>query len=417
MKIIVRTPLILENFTSTQPVQQLDEMDTLYEDIMANVAKDTQVPKDVLDSFKIKNTLNQDIWIGDKLNPKVRQKLILIAKDFMKKLEIDKVPEIKDIIFTGSLANFNWSKFSDIDLHIVLDFKKLGDDASFVEDYFWAQKALWNEEHDITIFNYPIEIYVQDEKAKLEATAIYSVLNDKWLLKPKPTEFKLDTAAVKSKSEKFLNQLRDIKNDYDKKDYKKVVDKVDKIKDHIKNMRTSGLEKGGEFSLENIVFKVLRRTPFMDYLDSFKNKAYDTLMSVAETLAENKIWNQGGVLLIKGLPQEDGTQRLYATTTKNLLNLNRTKVNSEVGKPADMAVLGNDVVRISIEDGRLKAHKIGWSSPENMRKQLAIDKKGVVLNNNKTPLHWETLQYNNIGQALSKTSGQIMNLQGIKWIG
>ncbi len=417
MKFLINKALIVENVVPTNPSEKLDEMDTLHEDILANIAKDTKVPKDVLDSFKIKNTLNPDIWINDKLNPKVRQKLILIAKDFMKKLEIDAKPEIKDIIFTGSLANFNWSKFSDIDLHIVLDFEKLGDDASFVEDYFWAQKALWNEEHDITIFDYPIEIYVQDVDHKLEATAVYSVLNDKWLLKPKQTEFKLDNNAVKAKAEKFLNQLRDIKNNYDNKEYQKVVDKVDKLKKHIQNMRTGGLEKGGEFSLENIVFKVLRRTPFMDYLDSFKNKSYDSLMSVAESLNEGRLWNQGGVILIKGTPQEDGTQRLYATTTKNLLNLKRVKTNSEEGRPADMAVIGNQVVRISILDGRLKANNVGWTSPEGMRKQLAIDRKGVVLNNNKTPLHWETLQFNNIGQAISKLSGQILNLKGIKWVG
>lgn len=378
---------------------------------------DTKVPKDVLDSFKIKSELNPDIWIGDKLNPKVRTKLIQIAKDFLKTLEIPKLPQIKDILFTGSLANFNWSKYSDIDLHIVLDFKEMGEDAKFVEDYFYAQKTLWNQEHDITVFDFPVEIYAQNIKAKLEATAVFSILNNKWTLKPKKVDFKLDKSLLKTKAEKIINQLRDIKNDYLNKEYKKVVDKVDFIKERIRKMRTSGLEKGGEFSTENLLFKILRRTPFMDYLDSFKHKAYDALMSVAETLNENKIWNQGGVLLIKGTPQEDGTQRLYATTTKNILDLNRTKVDSSKGKSVDMAVLGNPVVRIGIVDGRLKAHNVDWTSPDIMRKQLAIDKKGVGINNNKTPMHWETLQFNNIGQALSKLSGQIMRLNGIKWVG
>lgn len=419
MKLFIRTPLIIETYMadSTTPITQVDEMDTLYEDVMANLSKDAKVPKDVLDSFKIKDSLNTDVWIGDNLNPKVRAKLIQIAKDFLKTLEIPNLPKIKDIIFTGSLANFNWSKFSDIDLHIVLDFKEMGEESKFIEDYFYAQKTLWNDEHDISIFNFPVEIYVQDLKAKLEATAVYSVLNDKWILKPKKQEFKLDKGLLKAKAEKIINQLRDIKNDYVNKKFKQVVDKVDFIKDRIRKMRQSGLEKGGEFSTENLLFKVLRRTPFMDYLDSFKHKAYDNLMSVAESLNEDKIWNKGGVLLIKGSIQPDDTQRLYATTTRNLLNLKRIKVDSTEGQPADMAVLGNDVVRITIVDGKLKAHKVAWSNPENMRKQLAIDNKGVVLNNNKTPLHWETLQFNNIGKALSNTSNQILNLQGIKWIG
>jgi hypothetical protein len=47
-------------------------------------------------------------------------------------------------------------------------------------------------------------------------------------------------------------------------------------------MRQSGLEKGGEYSIENIVFKVLRRTDFMELLDTYKNKSYDKMVSVNE---------------------------------------------------------------------------------------------------------------------------------------
>jgi predicted nucleotidyltransferase len=276
--------LLFENKPINRPIQQLDEIDALASTIDDNISKEANIPKDVLNSFKIKDNLNQDIWSEDKLNPKIKKKLINIAKDFLKDIELPKGIKINDIIFTGSLANYNWSKFSDIDLHIVIDFKQFEADEKMVEDYFYAQKSIWNQEHDITVFDYPVELYVQDVNHELVANAVYSVLRDKWLKKPKREEFDVDRKAIKDSAEKYIHYLKDIRQDYKDKHYQKVVDKVTKLKNKIKNMRKAGLESGGEYSHENLVFKVLRRTQFMDILDSFKSKAYDNLMSISEPM-------------------------------------------------------------------------------------------------------------------------------------
>ena len=564
---------ISESHTAHPQKVHLDEIDALADTLEANMGKEVRVPKDVLDSFKIKDSLNSDIWIKDELNPEVRAKLIQVAMDFFKDLDLPENVKIKDIIFTGSLANFNWSKYSDIDLHLVLDFNDFKSEPKMVEDYFYAQKSIWNQEHDITVFDYPVELYVQDINAKLIATAVYSVLKNKWLKKPTRETFKLDKPAIKAKAESFIYQLRDIRQDYQDKQYQSVVNKVKKLKDKIKKMRNTGLEKGGEFSLENLVFKTLRRTPFMDILDSFKAKAYDNLMSVAEstedvdlsihegevldnskfkyvrenedeisiraiyegeiigtltmvgmqdaywyfedemseeqydemfpdnkfmnigyleikqrkymgegiakelmkraihkakqqgfntiwlnaspmgfnglalndlvafykkfgfqemlhqghnvqmilrlneTLTEDNLWDRGGVLLIKGAPLEDGTQRLYATTINNRLGLDRYKADASKGKPVTMAVLGNQVYRLSIVDGKLKAQGVAWSSEQKQLEYLGLNKFSVGINNNKTPLHWETLKFNNIAQAINTVGGQILNLPNIRWVG
>lgn len=742
---------IIESHTAHPQKVQLDEIDALADTLEANMGKEVKVPKDVLDSFKIKDSLNHDIWNKDELNPEVRAKLIRVALDFFKDLNLSENVKIKDIIFTGSLANFNWSKFSDIDLHIVLDFKQINADPKFVEDFFYAQKSIWNQEHDITVFNYPIELYVQDINAKLVATAVFSVLNNKWLKKPTRETFNLDKKAIKQKADAFIEKLRDIRDAYENKDYQEVVDKVKDVKDKIKKMRNAGLERGGEFSLENLVFKTLRRTPFMDIIDSYKAKAYDNLMSVAEvqlketlqptkfkqpspeaikkifytndgffnfahasyfaekylglkltktvgfggngaayltdrgtklkfTFNENEyyfakrsvgkeapymanyylaesinddifviemeflkalpksmksklaqmfdalrrhddnydkeiknsvdfikskigvfandlfnpdnyglknghlatfdpvseqdlhegdvldntkfkykrrednilieaIWdgqkiglvsletvtaggywyfegdiseetydqlfpednymlvshleisdkmfrgegvakelmkraiakakqqgfsrmalnaspmgtsglplndlvrfykslgfktfldqggnhlmymeldkltnlseadnlyNKDGVILIKGAPLEDGSQRLYVTTINNRLGLDRYKKDLSKGKPATMAVLGNQVYRVSIVDGRLKAQGVAWSSEQKQLQFLGLKNFSVGVNNNKTPLHWETLKYNNIAQALNSIGAQILNLPNIRWVG
>jgi len=93
-----------------------------------------------------------------------------------------------------------------------------------------------------------------------------------------------------------------------------VVDKVKSLKDKIKKYRTAGLDKGGEFSIENLVFKVLRRTPFMDILDSYKAKAYDTLMSVTEIVNENKLIIKERLALLVEANDRYATKRDYFTT-------------------------------------------------------------------------------------------------------
>jgi len=286
MKLFLKENYKVENYSVPSTQQPIDEIDDIANSISDNISKEIKIPADVLNSFAIKSELNPQIWKEDKLNSSVRTKLIKIANDFFKELKLPSEVKMKDIIFTGSLANFNWSKFSDIDLHIVLDFSQIEAEEQFKEDFFYAQKALWNQAHDITVYKYPVELYVQDKKAKLVASAVYSVKNDKWILQSKREEFKVNKKVIKQKADRFIDNLKDIRKDYDENKLQSVVDKVQTLKDKIKNYRTSGLEDGGEYAIENLVFKTLRRTPFMDILDSYKAKAYDKLMSVKENIKE-----------------------------------------------------------------------------------------------------------------------------------
>ena len=314
MKLFLNRNVIVENYMAPSMAQPIDEIDDIANSISDNIAKEVSVPNEVLNSFKIKDTLEPQIWQNQKLNATVKTKLMKIATDFFNALKLPSEVKMKDIIFTGSLANYNWSKFSDVDLHIVLDFSQLEGGDQFKEDFFWAQKALWNQEHDITIFDYPVEIYAQDIKAKLVASAVYSVKFDKWVLKPEHENFKINKKVIKNRAEMFIERLRDIRDDYKQKDFQSVVDKVAALKDKIKKYRTAGLDNGGEFSIENLVFKVLRRTPFMDILDSYKAKAYDTLMSVEEVLKESILTKEERRDLIFEANDRYATKRDYFTT-------------------------------------------------------------------------------------------------------
>lgn len=422
MKFIRTTPeLLIENLAQTSPIQHLDEIDAIANTLDDNLGKEVHVPKDVLDSFRIKDTLNPEIWPDGNINPKVQKNLIKIANGFIKDINLPKGIKIKDIIFTGSLANYNWSKFSDIDLHVVLDFDQFDADPEIIQNYFNSQKTLWNQEHDITVFDYPVELYVQDTHAKLVATAVYSVLRNEWIKKPKREEFKLDKTAIKDKAQSFISQLKDIRDEYKDKQYQSVIDKVTRVKDKIKQMRKAGLENGGEFSLENLAFKVLRRTPFMDILDSFKAKAYDNIMSVTEKmepLDEAMEYPKFGTLFIKGPALEDGTHRIYVTSVNKVMVLDRKKVDNTSGQSARMAVFGNNqVFRVGMVDGRLKALGVDWKTTQSMLEKMGLTKTSVVLHYNKTPLHEDSLTITQIPQAINSLSSALQNIPNIRWVG
>lgn len=395
-------------------------------DINKLIDEDTEISGDVLNSFKLQNSLNKDIWDDkDTLNPKVKFKLLEIAKDFFKELELPKNVKLKDIIFTGSLANFNWSKFSDIDLHLVVDFGEFKEDEKFIEKHFKVEKTLWNDIHDIKIYNYPVEIYVQDIAHELAATAIYSVLHNKWIKKPSKQEFSVDKGLLKQKAQKFFKQKEDIDKDYNNKDYKSVVSKIDILWNRIKKMRQSGLEEGGEFSLENILFKVLRRTPFMDDLDKMRKDAYDKSMTLNESLlTESNVWTDGGILLIKGKKLEDGTQRLYATHIKKIIELPRNRKDDTSGVAARMAILSDVFYVIKLvqdipnqTETILKGFKMDYKSDVALSKQLRMTNQSasIVINNNKTPNHWDSLRFNNLPTMFNKIGNDIRQIPDIKW--
>ena len=280
----INKKIILENQTQVikRPIFNLEEIKNMYEGVIKSLDAELKIPKDILKSFQIKDTLNPKIWENDTLKPEIRKQLLKIAVDFFTGLKLSSDIKLKDVLFVGSLANYNWSEFSDVDLHIVVDFADFKEDEDFIKKYFDAEKNLWNLKHDIKIKGFDVEIYVQELNEKLNSSAVYSVAKDKWLDKPEKTRFKLDKDVIKRRIQKLFHKLENIKNDYEDKDYESVIEKVTNLKDYIKKTRQSGLEKGGEFSTENILFKILRRTDFMEILDNYKNKAYDSDVAVNE---------------------------------------------------------------------------------------------------------------------------------------
>tara|TARA_R110001583_G_scaffold94471_1_gene238046 strand:+ start:167 stop:1066 length:900 start_codon:yes stop_codon:yes gene_type:complete len=228
------------------------------------------------DSFKIHEELEPQIWLDEKIEPQIRKKLLKIANDFIEGLPIR--VGVEDITLTGSLANYNWSKFSDVDLHIIVNFALIDENEELVKGFFDAQRMRWNDVHDITIKDYDVEVYVENSGEEHRSTGVYSLTNDEWIKHPEYIEQNIDVETARKKAIDIDDQTNNIQKDYEDGEHEKVMRNVERLKNKIRNMRSAGLESDlMEYSPENIAFKMLRRAKVLNKLTRLKYNSYDQL--------------------------------------------------------------------------------------------------------------------------------------------
>lgn len=247
-----------------------------------------------LSSFELKDKLNDKFWNGGKLDILARRKLLTIARDFISKFEISDF-QIDDVIMTGSLANYNWSEeYSDIDLHIVVDFRDINDDVDLVKAFFDAVKNKWNQDHErIKIYGYPVEVYVQDVNEKHTSSGVYSVLYDEWIIEPSLDKFKkqmddVDDNDIQEVAASFMNEIEDLEERTEAVDQNTPYDELEglmddayELRDRIKDVRNSDLgSTGTELSTGNLIFKTLRRNGYLERLRDVRRNLYDLIHSL-----------------------------------------------------------------------------------------------------------------------------------------
>ena len=253
----------------------LSRFDRLYEDVIISIGGDT----DDLLAFDIQPDLNQKIWDEEeKVRPGVKAALMQVVDEFLAGLDMD--IDIKDIIVTGSIANYNWSKFSDIDLHILVDFAEVNENEEMVKKFFDAVRSNWNKLHDIKVKGHEVEIYVQDEHEPHISTGVYSLMDNRWLVKPKKVRPAIDRGTATKKMKHVARQIDKLSAVFDKGDYEGAFDMAEKIKGKLKRMRQSGLEESGIYSPENLAFKMLRRSGDIEQLFAIYTQAYDKIHSL-----------------------------------------------------------------------------------------------------------------------------------------
>jgi len=202
----------------------------------------------------VNKRLNPKLWEDGTLKPEVKTQLIKIAEVFEEFIDIKL--NVIDYTLTGSNANYTWTEYSDLDLHIIV--KGMPDEKE--RELYNAKKALWSEEHNITIKGLLVECYVQGEKEEHHSTGVYSIVADQWLEKPKKVKPKINDAAVIAKKDSLVHDIETALLSKDITDLRK-------IKTRITKMRKAGLAKAGEWSTENLVFKVIRNLGLIDKLN------------------------------------------------------------------------------------------------------------------------------------------------------
>lgn len=236
-----------------------------------------------LKSFETKESLNPKIWQENgEIDQDIRKRLLTIGMDFYDQLNIETLP--KDIIIVGSIAGYNWSKYSDIDLHILMDFSEINDDTDLLRNYFGAKKITWSSQHNITIKGYEVELYVQDINDTNASDGVFSLTKNQWLQMPKTKNLKLNKKIITHQAAKVINlidkYLEEPIQKLNRKDLEHLNIKVDKLYKLIFQNRREGLAQYGEEAVNNIVFKVLRRSGHLEALRQLKFEIYDKLETI-----------------------------------------------------------------------------------------------------------------------------------------
>ena len=238
-----------------------------------------------LKSFKIQDKLNPKFWINNKINSRVRLKLLDLADEFIESLAVDWVKP-KDIVITGSIANYNWSKYSDVDVHILIDFKEVWKKTEFVQDYFDSKKALWAQEHEqLKIYGFPVEMYVEDTNGDNPSSGIYSLNKNKWIVEPNDfQDAQLNEPFIKDKAAKIMTEIDNIddkiKKETDNHKLEVLSTKLKKLFDKLHKQRQESLDKNGEMGTYNIIWKVLRRSGHLDKIWEIINTVYNRENSI-----------------------------------------------------------------------------------------------------------------------------------------
>jgi hypothetical protein len=237
-----------------------------------------------LESFKLSDAvdfheeLNPRLWEDNKLDPEVRDQLMLIAEDFVEYLGISNL-KVKDVTISGSNAAYSYTPHSDLDLHVLVDFNELPNNEVY-QELFTAKKTLYNDAHDITVRDVPVELYVQDTNHVQISLGEYSIVHDKWIRVPKKRKANFDEVATKAKYEK-LGDLVELA--LKSRDPKRVKDTIDLVKRY----RKAGLEKAGEFGPENLAYKAVRKQGLIQDLYDLKVQLHTEKLSIDEAASRD----------------------------------------------------------------------------------------------------------------------------------
>jgi len=235
--------------------------------------------------YQTQGNLNPKIWKGDKIRPKLRVGLLKIAKAFYEFLDVD--VNVLDVIIIGSSANYNWTEYSDIDLHVVINYSLVGDNMHLVNNYMHAKKSIWNVNYPLQYKGMNIELYAQDSNQIMHSTVgSYSLMHDKWLRKPNADQVSVDDVAIQQKAQPYEYEIDKLDADDPQCEQK-----IRSIKSRLQHLRKTGLDTQGEYSIENMAYKHLRNKGYLERLKRLDQSVTMGQLTVEQAATERESIN------------------------------------------------------------------------------------------------------------------------------
>lgn len=214
-------------------------------------------------NIEIHDELNPRIWDGDELNPRIKQGILRVVDEFQKYIGYD-LP-IVDIVLVGSNASYNYTKHSDLDVHLILNFDNIDDNSELVNMLCQGWKSQFNSAYDISLGGQNVELYCEDMQTSTNSNGIYSVMQDKWLKYPQPIEIPSESVDIEPYLDPIRVEIEDALNGNSSEDVIKMID-------WLYYQRKLALQTQGEFSVGNLVFKAIRNEGLLDALKDKRNE-------------------------------------------------------------------------------------------------------------------------------------------------
>ena len=223
---------------------------------------------------------NEDATLKTEVKDKINEIVNEFLKDF---IEVEVELKVKDIILTGSNASYNYTKDSDLDIHIIADTSEIENTLNLHKVIYNAYKSAFNKKFDIELNSVTVEVYVETQDTPLVSNGIYSVMNDAWVKEPtKESIPEVDQEAIdkafKPWEKRYKTLLADTTEEVeDESD-------IDRFIDSLYELRAEGLSTDGEYSIENLVFKEMRNKGYLDNLKELRHKVIARRLSLHESL-------------------------------------------------------------------------------------------------------------------------------------
>ena len=219
--------------------------------------------------FEQHNELNPLLWQEEDLRPEVKMTLLKIAKDFIEYVEVPF--EVKDLVLTGSQLGYYYTKHSDLDLHIIVDFDTVNCDREAAE-LFDTKRLLYKKQYDISIHGVPVEVYIEDSNFPA-VSATYSLGKGGWKIKPDSQPEEIDSAEIIRMSKIWQTVIGKAIESNDLETGRKVLKML-------RNYRKLGLKQTGEYGIENLVYKTLRNSKIIENLMKMIGDLHDQSLSI-----------------------------------------------------------------------------------------------------------------------------------------